>query len=185
MKNTTLTFSLLLFFLMMGLGILNAQTTYTIKEELSEVIIEGTSNIHDWEMTVEDLESQLKTSQTSENTIEFITFKVPVKSLKSGKSRMDKNTYEALKAEDHSTIKFSSTSIKECDGQLYAMGSLTIAGTTKSVKIPIELTKTNDKITLNTSYEINMLDYKVEPPTAMFGTIKTGEKVVVKFSLIY
>ena len=26
-----------------------------------------------------------------------------------------------------------------------------------------------------------MTDYKVEAPTAMFGTIKTGETVVVKF----
>lgn len=162
-----------------------AQEVYEASVKDSKVIIEGTSNIHDWEMSVEELKSTLKLNSESEMDIASISFEVPVKSMKSGKSRMDKNTYEALKAEDHSNIKFESTSIKESNAKLYAVGNLTIAGTVKTVEIPLELNKTQGKLTLVTSYKINMLDYNVEPPTAMFGTIKTGESVVVKFNLIY
>lgn len=136
-------------------------------------------------MDVEDIISEIRFVEGSESKIQSITFNVPVKGLKSGKSRMDKNTYKALKAEDHSNIKFESTSIKESNGKLYAVGNLTIAGTTKNIEIPLELNKTQDKLTIVTSYKINMLDYNVEPPTAMFGTIKTGESVTVKFNLIY
>lgn len=185
MKTTILNTAFFLVILSSFLFEIQAQEVHKIINDKSNVIIEGTSNIHDWEMDVEDIKSEIQLEEGSESKIESITFNVPVEGLKSGKSRMDKNTYEALKSEDHSTIKFESTSIKESNAKLYAVGNLTIAGTTKNVEIPLELNKTQDKLTIVTSYEINMLDYNVEPPTAMFGTIKTGESVVVKFNLIY
>jgi polyisoprenoid-binding protein YceI len=133
----------------------------------------------------EDINSEIEIVEGSENEIKSVTFKVPVKSLKSGKGRMDKNTYEALKADDHNSINFESTSIKKVNGKLYAVGNLTIAGTTKSIEIPLDFNKSQQGISLAISYKINMLDYNVEPPTAMFGTITTGESVVVKINLIY
>jgi len=30
-----------------------------------------------------------------------------------------------------------------------------------------------------------MTEYKMSPPTAMFGTLKTGDDVVVKFDITY
>jgi polyisoprenoid-binding protein YceI len=108
-----------------------------------------------------------------------------VQNMKSGKSKMDKNTYKALNEEDHEKIYFKSSQIEYKDGTYHANGKLNIAGTEKQVKIPFQLKEENNKLHLNLTYPIHMLDYKVEPPTALFGTIKTGEDVTINMNLIY
>ena len=171
-------------FLLITCNFINAQTTYTASENDSKVVIEGTSNIHDWEMNVESLKSTLVLNNNAE-TIKAVNFEVPVESMKSGKSKMDKNTYKALKEDKYEKIVFSSSTIEETDNKFYATGKLTIAGVTKDVRIPFNFSKQNNQLALNLDYEINMLDYKVEPPTALFGTITTGENVNVIINLIF
>ena len=39
-------------------------------------------------------------------------------------------------------------------------------------------------ITFNGSYKLKMTEYKVDPPTAMLGAIKTGDGIEVKYNLI-
>jgi hypothetical protein len=34
------------------------------------------------------------------------------------------------------------------------------------------------------TYGINMKDYGVDPPSAVFGTIKSGEEVTIKFNIL-
>lgn len=185
MQTSFLKLSFLSLFLIIICGFTNAQQTYQAIEKESNVLIEGTSNIHDWEIEVEDLKSKLQMGNKSDFDIQSITFQVPVESMKSGKRGMDKNTYKALNADDHELIKFNSTKVKLSAGKHIATGDLTIAGTTNQVEIPLDISKNNNQINISTIYKINMLDYKVDPPTAMFGTIKTGESVTVKINLTF
>lgn len=185
MQISHLKLSFLSLFLIAFIGFSNAQQTYLVNEKESNVLVEGTSNIHDWEIEVEDLESKLEMGDKSDIDIQSITFQVPVKSMDSGKRGMDKNTYKALDADEYEFIKFNSTSVKSSAGKHTASGDLSIAGTTNQVDIPLEISKNGNKINITTSYVINMLDYKIEPPTAMFGTIKTGENVTVKIKLTF
>jgi polyisoprenoid-binding protein YceI len=177
---------LLSLFFVASIGVSQSQN-YKASAEQSRVIIEGTSNIHDWEIEVEDLESQLQlvNDQQDELSIQSIIFTVPVKSMKNGKGGMDKNTYKALDADDYKFINFKSTSIKKSAGTYFAAGNLTIAGTTKKVEIPFEISKINNQIKLSSTYKINMLDYNIDPPKALFGTITTGENVTVMTNLTY
>jgi polyisoprenoid-binding protein YceI len=184
MKELSFKISLLVFFFW-GLHQVNAQQTFKVDAEESKVLIEGTSNIHDWEMTAENPNSTLKLNQDALEDIASIYFEVMVQNMKSGKSKMDKNTYKALNEEDHEKIYFKSSQIEYKDGTYHANGKLNIAGTEKQVKIPFQLKEENNKLHLNLTYPIHMLDYKVEPPTALFGTIKTGEDVTINMNLIY
>lgn len=184
MKRSNLKCSLIIGLLLLLVNFSYAQETYRASQNESKVIIEGTSNIHDWEMRVENLSSTIVLNANSEN-IKSIDLVVPVKSMKSGKNRMDKNTYEALKEDEHEKITFSSSTIEKSNEMYYANGKLSIAGVTKSVKIPFKFLKQTDQLKLNLIYEINMLDYKVDPPTALFGTITTGDKVNVNINLIF
>ena len=84
---------------------LRAQESY--KMALNSVVIKGTSNVHKWEEKI----GQLNGSATVLIEGEQITglseahFEIPVKSIKSSKgSIMDNKTYQALKAEECSTI---------------------------------------------------------------------------------
>jgi len=79
----------LLAFLFVGASV-NSQNLKPIK---TEILVEGTSNIHDWEMTSE---KAVGTVQSSNGTISEISIEIPVKSLESGKGGMDKNAYKHL-----------------------------------------------------------------------------------------
>ena len=186
MRISILKLSFLSFLFLASIGLSQAQS-FKANVEHSHVIVEGTSNIHDWEIEVEDLVSQLQlvNANQDELSVQSILFKVPVKSMKSGKGGMDKNTYKALDADDYKFINFKSTSIQKSAGTYVAVGNLTIAGTTKKVEIPFEISKTNNQIKLSSTYKINMLDYNIDPPKALFGTITTGENVTVMTNLTY
>ena len=44
---------------------------------------------------------------------------------------------------------------------------------------------TQGKVQFTGSYTLKMTDFSVKPPTAMFGTIKTGDEITVKFNVDY
>lgn len=159
----------------------------------NSILIEGTSNIHDWEIVVKDFTSQIDVSMTGGelDQVNSINLSIPVKSFDSGKGRMDKNTYEALKEEKYQLVSFSSRTpaqLVEKSSGVYKTsikGNLTISGTSKLLEIPIELHKTNNGYTLKAEQGLNMTDYKVDPPKALFGTITTGDAVNIIFNLTH
>ena len=66
-----------------------------------------------------------------------------------------------------------------------AAGKLTVAGVTKDVAFPVEGKLVSDgKMTFAGAYKLNMTEYDMEPPSAMFGQIVTGEEVEIKFELV-
>lgn len=104
---------------------------------------------------------------------------------------MDKNTYKALNTDKYKTINYEllkvnnldCTSKTEC--KVTTTGYLTIAGTKKQVELVFDAKVTGDKVVLTGNKKIKMTDFKVDPPTAMFGTITTGDEVNVKFQAAY
>jgi hypothetical protein len=58
-----------------------------------------------------------------------------------------------------------------------------MAGTTKLINVAFEGQISNNRVIIKGSKDINMNDFKIKPPTAMLGTLKTGETVVISFLL--
>ena len=153
------------------------------------MIVSGTSNLHDWEITVEEMQGTLQLNQEDGvvKALEELSLKIPVKSLKSGKSGMDKNTYKALDSKKYATITYrlkSVANLEQTAADTYAVktnGSLTISGVTKAVSIPLKMKVSSKGLLLSGSYELLMSSYKVDPPTALFGTIKTGDELKITF----
>lgn len=140
--------------------------------------VQGTSSLHDWESSVNDFTVE---ANLSGNQIKDIQFSAIVKSIKSGKSGMDSNTYKALKEDKYPEIKFYSDQLTIKGEKLTGTGRLTIAG--KSQNIPVNLDiKQNSTITVNGNVNIKMSDYGITPPTAVFGTIKTGDEITIQFN---
>jgi len=157
-----------------------------------KLVIEGTSNIHDWDMKSDKgfCSGIFDVSNTGTLTgMSYLNFFVPAESLKSEHKAMDKNTYKALNTGKFSQINFTASSANiRPNGTGYllvAKGRLTISGTTKDVTLVANGVVNPDKsISYSGSYNLKMTDYNVEPPSIMFGTIKTGDNVVVKFNLV-
>ena len=151
--------------------------------------MQGTSSLHDWESTVEQLDCKgsFTVSNHSLTDIKDAVINIPVTSIKSPKGKlMDNKTYDAFHFEKYPRITFAMTGckIQEDKGVLIAAGTLSMAGVTR----PAELTLNykvlpNGELRITGSKKIAMTDFKMEPPTAMMGTVKVGDEVVVTVDL--
>lgn len=159
---------------------------WTIDNSKSEMTIFGTSNVHDWEEDVETIQGKMSAelNGSSISDITSLVITIPVKSIKSGHGAMNKNTYNALNADDYPNIEFVLKSVRINGRTINSSGTLTIAGTTKTITTPVTYSMQSGVITVKGSYNMNMTDFNVEPPTAMFGTIYTGEEVKLDFTLV-
>jgi polyisoprenoid-binding protein YceI len=166
---------------------------YDVNKNASSMKIEGTSNIHDWEMVAEDFQGNLNV-EVNDGQLVAITaldFTVVAESLKSGKGGMDKNTYKALKTDNNKNIIYQLNRVKEIDCTsktrciVSTSGYLTIAGTKKPIDIVFNAHINGGKITLSGNQDINMTSFNVEPPSAMFGTITTGEDLNIRFQITF
>ena len=177
--------------------VLSAQTSmaqsYNINNGASKLVVEGTSNIHDWELAAENLQGNLKAELKDGQLVKIneLNFGVVSESLKSGKGGMDKNTFKALKTDKNQRITYQLQKVNNIDCvsanecKVTTSGYLTIAGTKKLVDLTFDAKVDGSKITLIGNKKIKMTEFNVDPPTAMFGTITTGDEVNVKFQTVY
>lgn len=160
---------------------------YKLDNNLSSMYIDGTSTLHDWTSTVEQMSGTLN-AEVGGNALKklrSINVSIPVKSIKSGKSGMDKNTYNALEESSHPSITFELKTYSIGETELTLSGELTIAGTTKMVKIKTPYEMTSNRIEIEGDHTMKMTDFDIEPPTAVMGTIKTGDEIVIRYNLVF
>lgn len=169
--------------------LLSQETYYTKDFKMS---VAGTSTLHDWESSVTKVNASATIDMESSKlqAIKSLNVTIPVKSIESPKGRiMDNKTYDALKSDKYPNITFrlSKASISGAETgkpKVSATGRLTIAGTTKTVNLyATGKTDSSGNITFTGSKSLKMTDYNMDPPTALMGTIKTGDEVTVSYQL--
>ena len=165
--------------------------TFTLNNSSSKLTVEGTSSLHDWEEVAEKQKGSIVIDNSgSEPSISALSVEVDAESLKSGKSAMDKNTYTALKTNSHKTISFKLTKVKSIskvsDGKfkVSTTGDLSIAGVTNSTDLDFTMELSGSTVKLNGAKSFKMSNFKIDPPTAVFGTIKTGDEITIKFTSV-
>jgi polyisoprenoid-binding protein YceI len=179
--------SLSLFLLVPGFS----QIKYGAKNNIN-LTVAGTSTMHDWTMKSASGDcSAIFTTDASGNLTDITTmqFSVSSKALKSGKSKMDENAYDALKADKNPQISavLKDAVLSTKDNKTYSLkGSmkLTIAGKTLDTDLQATLTRKPDhSIQVKGDKKISMKEYGMEPPSFMMGTIKTGNDITLSFDL--
>lgn len=178
----------LFFVFLMSIGIgLNAQNTLIE----SDFTVAGTSTLHDWTMTTKSASSS-SSMEISDAGLEIKSFTLSIRaeSLKSGKTTMDDIAYDALKSKKNPNIQFKLSNVSSItkSGNTYniqAKGILTIAGKSCNVNITGKASINNNQIKIYGSKTIKMTDFDMEPPTAMFGTIKTGDTITINYNLTF
>src|SRR5690606_12348331 len=159
----------------------------------SKLTIFGTSNLHDWDMKAERMSgtANFKMENGKLTGIDKLTFAVEVESLKSGKSGMDKNAYSALDSKSNKNITYTLSRVSkvtESGSNTYIIettGNLKIAGETKQVPIKFTAKTSGNNVTLSGKVNMNMTHYKIDPPKALMGTVRTGEEITIDFEVIY
>ncbi|MCJ7758647.1 MAG: YceI family protein, partial [Gillisia sp.] len=64
-------------------------------------------------------------------------------------------------------------------------GYLTIAGTKKPINITFDSKISDGNIVLSGNKAIKMSNFNIDAPTALFGTITTGDEVNIKFQAVF
>lgn len=174
-----------------------------------KVRIEGTSNIHDWQVEGKLIGGYLEAGPgfptepgqavTPGKVEARVEAYIPVRSLasieKDGRpysTSMDDIMYEKLLAQANSKILYRLTelNVKEaakskdapyvCD----AKGELVVAGVTNTISMPVNILPLGDKkIKITGSISVKMTSFKIEPPAPKIalGLIKTGDDVKLMF----
>jgi hypothetical protein len=172
----------------------------------SKMRIEGTSNIHDWQMENPLIQGAVEAGSNfptgSGRTVVPGRVKaqadilVSVKGFRSLKkdgslydSAMDDRMSQALQADTHPKILFHLTDLvvkevpktKDAPYLLEARGDLAVAGVTNNVSLPLTVLPLGQgKLKISGTAAVKMTDFKIEPPTKL-GVFTTGDDVKLLF----
>ena len=157
--------------------------------EGTTVTVTGTSTLHDWRVDSRRIEGTVNVEPSffeTNSPAPVVRVQIPVQSLLSDKDKMNDLMWKALKSEQHPNITYVLTSAERptvtAKGfNVRTTGQLTIAGTTRPVTMTVAVAREGERMIVEGSLPITMTQYGMRPPTAMMGTIRTGDVVQVAF----
>ncbi len=174
----------------------------------SKALIEGSSNIHDWRVQgliigggVEvgpNFPADAASAKPGKLDAKSIV-RIPVRSLKSIKedgspynAAMDDIMYEKLKMEEQKDIEFTlnTLTLKEVKDKtclLDAEGELKVAGVTKKITLPMEMTFPEaNRLKFSGKVDAKMTDFGIEPPAPKIalGAITTEDAIKFSFDWV-
>ncbi|HEX2601391.1 MAG TPA: YceI family protein [Gemmatimonadaceae bacterium] len=197
MRKTLLTVSAL----MAATATAGAQGANAVRLRLdpaSELTVEGTSSMHAWHCKTDKINAYVDVDPgyTRDLTkvarpITAVQVNIVVKTLSCGNSQMDRNMYSTLKADANQLIKYTLTGYDLLSGSVSPTsfgaktnGTLTIAGETKPIEMKISAERQSDgKAVASGEQTLLLSDFGIKAPSFMFGTLKVGNEVKVKFTL--
>ena len=197
MRKTLLTVSALL----AATATAGAQSASAIRLRLdpaSELTIEGTSSLHDFHCKTNKINAYVDVDPgyTKDLTkvarpIAAVKVNIVVKTLTCGNGQMDRNMYSTLKADENQLIKYTLSGYDILDGTASpsaftanTTGTLVVAGQEKPIAMKINAERLSDgKAVAQGEQKLRMSDFGISPPSFMFGRLKVGDQIKVKFNL--
>jgi polyisoprenoid-binding protein YceI len=116
---------------------------------------------------------------------------IPVRNLRCGNPRMDRDLYRAMRADDHPLMTFRLYTYHTLSPtgatafMVKAVGTLGLAGRENVVMVDARVERLPDgRVRLRGSKALRMTDFGIEPPTAMLGLVRARDKIVVRFDFV-
>ena len=163
----------------------------------SRLWLEGSSNVRDWRCEATSLDASVDIDDgihalgSTAARVRGVQVRVPTHALTCGRSQMDHIMYKALHVDDAPECRqiIGRFDVVSIDGgqrpTLVMQGTLRIAGRERVVRMPVELEEQSDgSVRAKGALPILMTDFGISPPTALFGVVRTENRIVVKFDLL-
>ena len=166
--------------------------------------LEGKSTIHDFESKTSEtsivltreaaappasnpssLEALIRSSGVRGMEVE-----VPVRSLRSAKSGLDKNLWKNLRADaalsGHAYAEYDVAPAGASPDTLRirAEGTLEVAGATRPDTLDARAYRTAQGLWIEGDEPLLMSDFGIRPPTMMMGTLRVKDRIVVRYRLL-
>ena len=170
-----------------------------VAQPQSRIWVEGTSTIKPFECTVPSFTINVKAAGSAagavtavlsgEKGVRTVELSVPAAKIECGNGTMNEHMRTALKADENPTIKFSLASYdvaKTGAGSRGTMrGSLNLGGAEHPIDIVATATDAgNGAMRIAGGYQVALSAFDLKRPSLMFGRIKVGDEVQVKFDFV-
>ncbi len=166
--------------------------------------IQGDSTLHGFTSTATQVTAVLHTETNGKSSSESalplrerilsgkagrLELTIPVRSLKSGESQMDKNMYNTLKEKEYPVITFtlSEYEVGKTTGSslpVKAKGRLSITGAERDIELHAKGQLSSKGLSVTGEQEVLMTDYQIVPPKLMMGMLKVANRIVVHYHLL-
>lgn len=98
---------------------------------------------------------------------------------------MDGKAYDAVKSDKFPNIQFKAGKLNIQGNRITGKGELSIAGEKRPIDLNAEIKNRNgSEMQIVGEVPLKMTDFGITPPTAMFGTLKTGDDLVIKYDIL-
>lgn len=174
------------------------QTSFQLQDD-STVRVDGDSNVRSWGADAETVSGSLTLNNITELSLENLTpenfesleIAVLAESLDSGTRGLNRNMYDYLKSEEYPEITFTLNNISEINvsgGQasITANGVVNAAGADHQITMSVLAEIPSDgTIRFTGEHEMLMTDFNIDPPTAVFGTVRSADEIVIIYDVIF
>ncbi len=162
----------------------------------SKIWIEGSSTIRSFQCSVPEFTLTVNADAGAvsavlggQKAVKTAELTIPAAKMECGNGRMNEHMMKAVKGEEHPTIRFTLASYdvaKAGDGVEGTLrGSLSLGGAQHPIDVNAVATDAgNGSMRIVGGYEVALSAYDLERPSLMFGRIKVGDKIQVKFDLV-
>ena len=162
----------------------------------SRLWIDGTSTVRSFSCKAGEVNAVVEASGpnailrllTGDKGVKSVKVTVPAERLDCGNGTMNEHMRKALKVDAHKTIEFRLTDYeiaRGADGVAGTInGTLELGGVSKAITMKAEGKPEGDMLHVTGAYDLKMTEFGLRPPTLMFGRIKVGETVKVKYDLL-
>jgi polyisoprenoid-binding protein YceI len=125
---------------------------------------------------------------TGDKDVKTVHVTVPAERLDCGNGTMNEHMRKAIKLSEHKSIEFRLADYdiaRNADGVSGTInGTLLLGGVTKPITLKAEGKPEGGMLHVTGSYDLDMTEYGLKPPTLMFGRIKVGKTVKVNYDLL-
>jgi len=185
--------------LLFSAGTIFAQeVTYTLQDSY-EMRIDGDSNVKSWDAEVKEMNGELVLTNTEDLTFETLapehfvslSLSIPVENVESSSGGLTKNMQKYLKKDDHPVITFQLSDVTaiektENSALITATGVINAAGQDHTAEMTVEATMNEQgEFTFSGETELLMTSFDIDPPTAVFGTIRSKDEIVISFNTTF
>lgn len=159
----------------------------------------GEANIKSWDaaitevngtLTLQDIEN-ITAETLSPEAFQNLTLTIPVEEIEAESGGLTSNIHKYLKGDDYPNITFDLNNVTDIteqeDGSFLISGSgvISAAGAENTVEMQVTANLVNDGIQFTGEQELLMTDFGIDPPTAVFGTIRSRDEIRIEFDVSF
>ena len=162
----------------------------------SRLWIDGTSSIRSFSCKAAEVNAVVEATGPNaipqlllaDKGVKSVRVTVPAERLDCGNGTMNEHMRKAIKLSEFQSIEFRLSDYdvaRSADGVSGTInGTLLLGGVTKPVTLKADGKPEGGMLHITGSYDLDMTDYGLKPPTLMFGRIKVGRTVKVNYDLL-